>query len=122
MLPDPYVTEILADTGFDWLLIDTEHSPNDLRNVMAQLQAAKASAASVVVRVRGNETALIKQYLDASGLPVTAADRDNPQFTRSVEVLMAKLYPHLKYAPLKGADELSSVDFTVGPSLLAAPT
>src|SRR4051794_2361334 len=39
-LASPYTTEICAGAGFDWLLIDTEHSPNDLGEVLAQLQAA----------------------------------------------------------------------------------
>jgi 4-hydroxy-2-oxoheptanedioate aldolase len=64
VMPDPYVTEILAAAGFDWIVLDTEHSPNDLRTVMAQLQAAKGSDTSFVVRVRWNDAALIKQYLD----------------------------------------------------------
>jgi 4-hydroxy-2-oxoheptanedioate aldolase len=65
MLPDAYVTEIIAGCGFDWVLLDTEHSPNDLRTVTHQLQAAKGSASSIVVRVRWNDAPLIKQYLDA---------------------------------------------------------
>ena len=45
-LADAYATELLAGTGYDWLLIDGEHAPNDLRSVLAQLQAvASASGA-----------------------------------------------------------------------------
>ncbi len=42
-LADGYVAEILAGTGFDWLLIDGEHAPNDVRSVLAQLQASPAA-------------------------------------------------------------------------------
>jgi 4-hydroxy-2-oxoheptanedioate aldolase len=72
-LADPLVAEALATTGFDWLLIDGEHAPNDLRSVLAQLQAV-ASAAGVagpsarvthpIVRPAIGDVALIKQYLE----------------------------------------------------------
>ena len=39
-LADPYCAEVLAGAGYDWLLIDGEHAPNDVRSVLAQLQAA----------------------------------------------------------------------------------
>ena len=57
--------EILAGSGFDWLLIDTEHSPNDLPMVYSQLQAAVGGTAHPVVRVPWNDTVVIKRYLDA---------------------------------------------------------
>jgi 4-hydroxy-2-oxoheptanedioate aldolase len=63
-LADAYVTELVASTGFDWLLIDGEHAPNDLRSVLAQLQAIAAYPVSAVVRPVRFEPALIKQYLD----------------------------------------------------------
>ena len=72
-LADAYATELLAGTGYDWLLIDGEHAPNDLRSVLAQLQAVASACAALpadaprphpVVRVPVGETALIKQYLD----------------------------------------------------------
>ena len=69
-LADAYVAEILAGTGYDWLLIDGEHAPNDVRSVLAQLQAVSSAWSAFehrshpVVRVPVGETALIKQYLD----------------------------------------------------------
>ena len=42
--------EIIGDSGFDWILLDTEHSPNELDMVLCQLQAAKGGTASAVVR------------------------------------------------------------------------
>ncbi|MBV8741063.1 MAG: 2-dehydro-3-deoxyglucarate aldolase [Sinobacteraceae bacterium] len=59
-----YVSELLAGTGFDWLCIDAEHSPNDPRNVLAQLQAISAYPVQAVVRTLCDDTALLKQYLD----------------------------------------------------------
>ncbi|MES2187458.1 MAG: 4-hydroxy-2-oxoheptanedioate aldolase [Pseudomonadota bacterium] len=63
-LADPYCTEVCASTGFDWLLIDGEHSPNDLRSILGQLQAAAGYPTHAVVRPPIGETWLIKQLLD----------------------------------------------------------
>lgn len=49
-LPDNISAEILADFGFDWILIDTEHTLNDLRMVCSQLQAVSGGATHPVVR------------------------------------------------------------------------
>lgn len=56
--------EILAQSGFDWLVIDTEHSPTELPAVMHQLQALAVSDTAPVVRVAWNDTVLIKRVLD----------------------------------------------------------
>ncbi len=63
-LATPYTAEICAGAGFDWLLIDAEHGPNDLPLVLAQLQAVAASPAEPVVRLPTGDATLIKQYLD----------------------------------------------------------
>jgi 4-hydroxy-2-oxoheptanedioate aldolase len=60
-----YSMEILAGTGFDWLVIDAEHSPNNPATVMAQLQAAAPYPVQLLVRPMNHDPALIKQYLDA---------------------------------------------------------
>jgi len=58
--------EILSGSGFDWLLLDTEHSPNELPMVYSQLQAAAAGErAHPIVRVPWNDMVVIKRYLDA---------------------------------------------------------
>ncbi|WP_423140854.1 4-hydroxy-2-oxoheptanedioate aldolase [Parablastomonas sp. CN1-191] len=63
-LASPYCCEICAGAGFDWLLIDGEHAPNDLRSVLAQLQAAAAFPVEPVVRLPVGDAVLVKQYLD----------------------------------------------------------
>ena len=63
-LADPYVAEALAGTGFDWLLIDGEHAPNDVRQILAQLQSVAAYPVHPVVRPVNGDAALIKQILD----------------------------------------------------------
>ncbi|MEQ8355916.1 MAG: aldolase/citrate lyase family protein [Kiloniellaceae bacterium] len=64
MLPGGFVTEALAGAGFDWLLLDTEHSPSDVLSVLPQLQAAAAYDVSTVVRPASNDPVLIKRLLD----------------------------------------------------------
>jgi 4-hydroxy-2-oxoheptanedioate aldolase len=64
MLPGSFVTEALAGAGFDWLLLDTEHSPADVLTVLPQLQAAAAYDVSTVVRPASNDPVLIKRLLD----------------------------------------------------------
>jgi 4-hydroxy-2-oxoheptanedioate aldolase len=63
-LSDPYAAEALATTGFDWMLFDGEHAPNDLRSVLGQLQAIAPYPVHPVVRPPIGEVALIKQYLE----------------------------------------------------------
>ncbi|ALM54298.1 HpcH/HpaI aldolase family protein [Halomonas huangheensis] len=59
-----YAAEILATTGFDWLLIDGEHAPNPVPSILAQLQAVAAYSSAPVVRAVNHDPALIKQLLD----------------------------------------------------------
>ena len=56
--------EIIAGSGFDWILIDTEHVPNEPPMVLSQLQAAVGGTATPVVRVAWNDAVLIKRQLD----------------------------------------------------------
>jgi len=63
-LANAYTAELCAGAGFDWLLIDGEHAPNDVRSILAQLQAVAAYGAHPVVRPPIGETYLIKQILD----------------------------------------------------------
>ena len=58
------VTEIAAGAGFDWLLVDMEHSPNDLTDVVDHLRAAVGGTAEPVVRVPWNEPVAVKRLLD----------------------------------------------------------
>ncbi|MNZ55367.1 4-hydroxy-2-oxo-heptane-1,7-dioate aldolase [compost metagenome] len=63
-LADPYCAELAANAGFDWLLIDGEHAPNDLRGLLGQLQAVAPYASQAIIRPVIGDTALIKQILD----------------------------------------------------------
>ncbi|MCW5222908.1 2-dehydro-3-deoxyglucarate aldolase [Verminephrobacter aporrectodeae subsp. tuberculatae] len=57
-------TEILGQAGFDWILLDCEHAPNDLTTLIPQLMALKDSRSAPVVRPPANDPVLIKRLLD----------------------------------------------------------
>ncbi|MCA3446312.1 MAG: HpcH/HpaI aldolase/citrate lyase family protein [Rhodobacter sp.] len=63
-LADPYPAEIAATAGFDWLLIDGEHAPNDIRSLSAQLAVIEGRGPSPVIRLPDDNPAAIKQALD----------------------------------------------------------
>jgi 4-hydroxy-2-oxoheptanedioate aldolase len=63
-LTSPIGVELLAGSGFDFLVLDTEHAPNELPTILAQLQAMTAGTASGVVRVAWNDPVLFKRLLD----------------------------------------------------------
>lgn len=63
-LASPYTAEICAGAGFDWLLIDGEHAPNDVPLILAQLQAVAAYSTEPVVRLPTADAVLVKQVLD----------------------------------------------------------
>jgi len=56
--------DIVSDSGFDWLLLDTEHSPNEIPDLLGQLQAARGGTATPIVRPAWNDPVLIKRVLD----------------------------------------------------------
>jgi len=58
------VADVLANSGFDWVLLDTEHSPNELSMVQHQLHAMQGGSANPVVRVSWNDMVMIKRFLD----------------------------------------------------------
>ncbi len=62
---DAYVAEVCAGAGFDWVLIDAEHSPFDLQNVLHNLQAMARYDVPVLVRPPEGNPVIIKQLLDA---------------------------------------------------------
>ena len=64
-LANPITTEILGLAGFDWLLLDAEHSPNDVVSLIPQMMALKDSMSAPVVRPPWNEPVIIKRLLDA---------------------------------------------------------
>jgi 4-hydroxy-2-oxoheptanedioate aldolase len=63
-LMSPEAVEISANAGYDWLLLDGEHAPNDLQSLLSQLRAMTGTAAHPIIRPPVGETWIIKQMLD----------------------------------------------------------
>lgn len=63
-LCSPLSAEIMADAGFDWLLIDMEHGHGDYQTLLGQLQALQGSRVVPLVRVQWNDPAVVKRVLD----------------------------------------------------------
>jgi 4-hydroxy-2-oxoheptanedioate aldolase len=84
-------TEIVSHSGFDWLLLDTEHAPNEVPDILAHLQAAQAGTASCIVRPAWNDMVLIKRNLDIGAQTLLIPFVQNPdEARRAVE---ATRYP-----------------------------
>src|SRR3984957_3034844 len=73
---DPFVAGVVGNAGFDFVLIDAEHSPIAIDQLQMMLIALRSSASTVLVRPAANDPALIKQILDlgAEGLVVPEVD------------------------------------------------
>ncbi|MEP2531141.1 HpcH/HpaI aldolase/citrate lyase family protein [Shimia sp.] len=86
------IAELMATTGFDWLVIDGEHGPNDIRSIRDQLVAIAGSDSHPVVRVPVGEPWVIKQALDAGAQTILVPMIDTAEHAR--ETLRA-----CRYAP-----------------------
>lgn len=99
-LGSPITTEVMGLAGFDWLLLDAEHAPNDVLSLIPQLMALKDSPSAPVVRPPWNDAVVIKRLLDAGfynflipfvetaeqARAAVAATRYPPQGVRGVSV------------------------------------
>lgn len=85
------VAELIAGSGFDWILIDTEHAPNEVPTVLSQLQAAVGGTAEPVVRPAWNDTVLIKRLLDVGAQNLLVPYVQTPEEARAA--VAATRYP-----------------------------
>ncbi|WP_417250691.1 HpcH/HpaI aldolase family protein [Celeribacter sp.] len=87
-LGEATTAELCSHAGFDWLVIDAEHGPNGLRDILNQLRAV-GTASHPVVRLRNDDRALIKQALDIGAktllLPMIETTEQARQAVRSVK-------------------------------------
>jgi 4-hydroxy-2-oxoheptanedioate aldolase len=90
-LANSYTSELLAPTGFDWFAIDAEHSPNDPRTVLAQLQAIAPYPVHGVVRTVSDDVALLKQYLDIGAQTVLVPMVETAE--QAARIVAATRYP-----------------------------
>ena len=104
-LADAYSAEICAGAGFDWLLIDGEHAPNDLRSVLAQLQAVTPYPSHPIARIPVGAghigTTLVKQYLDLGVQTILVPMVDTPE--QAAELVRAMRYPPQGIRGMAGA-------------------
>lgn len=90
-IADTTVAEIGAGAGFDWVLIDAEHAPYSLKDIMAHLQAIAHYPVSPIVRPVQGDTALIKQLLDVGVQTLLVPMVNNAQEAESI--VSATRYP-----------------------------
>lgn len=87
-LADTFSAELMGQAGFDWLVVDGEHAPNDLRSILAQLQVLAATPSHPVVRLPIGETWMVKQMLDAGAqtvlIPMIESADQAQQMARAV--------------------------------------
>lgn len=88
---DAGVAEICAGAGYDYLLIDGEHSPLTLESIQAQLRAIAAYPSLAMVRVPSNDAVLIKQYLDLGAQSLLVPMVDTAQDARDAAAAVS--YP-----------------------------
>lgn len=90
-LTDPICAEICAGAGFDWLLIDGEHAPNDVRSILALLQAVAPYSAHPIVRPVTGDIQLIKQLLDIGAQTLLVPMVETAE--QAVHLVAAMRYP-----------------------------
>ena len=92
-LASPIAAEILAGAGFDWIVIDGEHAPNDITTLLPQLQAMRGGTAEPVFRVPWNEPVIIKRALDVGARSLLIPFVQNAEEAR--RAVAAARYPPL---------------------------
>ncbi len=83
--------DAVADSGFEWILLDTEHSPNELPGLLSQLQALKGGTASAIVRPAWNDAVLFKRILDIGAQTLLVPYVQNAQ--EAARAVAATRYP-----------------------------
>ncbi|HEY7459960.1 MAG TPA: HpcH/HpaI aldolase/citrate lyase family protein [Xanthobacteraceae bacterium] len=96
-IPSHYSAEVVAGAGFDWFLIDTEHTPADIETVFHQLQAVAAYPTTPIVRVPWNDMVVIKRFLDLGVQSLLI-----PQVTTVEEAKNAVAYARYPTAGVRG--------------------
>lgn len=106
-IPSPYVSELIAGAGYDWVLLDTEHTPTDVPLMLSQLQATAAAQppegmlpAHAVVRPAWNESVLIKRYLDIGAQTLLLPFVQNAEEARAA--VLATRYPSAGIPGIRG--------------------
>jgi 4-hydroxy-2-oxoheptanedioate aldolase len=99
-LASAYCAELVATAGFDWLLLDGEHAPNDIPLLLSQLQAVAPYPGHAIVRVPVGDVTLIKQVLDIGAQTVLVPMVDTPE--QAALMARAMRYPETGDTPGHG--------------------
>jgi len=91
-LSSNYSVEVIAGAGYDWILLDSEHSPADIENLLTQLQAAAPYPTHAVVRVPWNDMVTVKRVLDIGAQSLLVPYVQNADEARSAVA-------HTRYPP-----------------------
>ncbi|MEZ5871672.1 MAG: HpcH/HpaI aldolase/citrate lyase family protein [Nitratireductor sp.] len=97
--------EGLAHSGFDWIVIDMEHAPNEIPNVISQLQAMTGGTATPLVRPQWNDFVLIKRLLDAGAQSLIIPYVQNRE--EAEQAVAATRYPPLGIRGVSGSSRSS---------------
>jgi len=90
-LGNAYTAEMCAGMGFDWLVVDGEHAPNDIRSMLQQLQAIAPYPAHPVLRPPVGETHILKQMLDIGAQTMLVPMVETAEFAK--QLVAATRYP-----------------------------
>jgi len=88
-IPHPSIAEIMARAGFDWLVVDMEHSPIEISDAEGIIRVIQLSGLPALVRVSENNPNLIKRAMDcgASGVivPMVNSEEEAKQAVATVK-------------------------------------
>ena len=115
---EPYLADLSARAGFDWLLIDGEHAPNDIRSALRQLQAIAPTASHPVVRLPVGDVVLIKQALDIGAQTLLIPMVETAE--QAAELVRATRYPPRGIRGVGAALARASAFGTIGDYLATA--
>jgi 4-hydroxy-2-oxoheptanedioate aldolase len=92
-LASPIAAEIIAGAGFDWIVIDGEHGPNDISTLLPQLQAMRGGTAEPVYRVPWNDMVIVKRAMDVGARTLLIPFVQNVE--EALRAVAATRYPPL---------------------------
>ena len=92
-LASPIAAEVIAGAGFDWIVIDGEHGPNDISTLLSQLQAMRGGTAEPVFRVPWNDVVIVKRAMDVGARTLLVPFVQNAE--EALRAVAATRYPPL---------------------------
>src|SRR5216684_4065909 len=120
-LADAGCAELCAGAGFDWLLLDAEHGPNDLRSLLAQLQAVAPYDCHPIVRLRVGDTHMIKQVLEIGTQTLLIPMVESAEQAGEQMCLLVQIETRRGVEKLKAIAAVPGVDgIFIGPADLSA--